>query len=78
MAYKRFSDENYKHWLQVAESLYILRSNIRDFVENETEKYHKSLKEELKDEVCKKKCSLHKCPPRTKKVKHSRRINSRC
>ncbi|MCJ8747879.1 hypothetical protein PDJAM_G00158520 [Pangasius djambal] len=66
-SYKRFSDENYKHWLQTAESLYILRSHIREFVENETENYHRSLRETLQNEICKSKCSLHKCPPRSKK-----------
>ncbi|KAF7689616.1 uncharacterized protein LOC124378015 isoform X2 [Silurus meridionalis] len=66
-SYKRFSDENYKHWLQAAESLYILRSLIRDFVENETESFHSSLRGKLKDDICKSKCTLHKCPPRTKK-----------
>ncbi|XP_053333306.1 uncharacterized protein si:ch211-91p5.3 [Clarias gariepinus] len=59
-SYKRFSDADYRNWLQAAESLYILRSLIRDFVENETEKYHKSLQEKLKDDVCQHNCSLHK------------------
>ncbi|XP_060754703.1 uncharacterized protein si:ch211-91p5.3 isoform X2 [Neoarius graeffei] len=66
-SYKRFSDENYKHWLQAAESLHILRSHIREFVENETEKYHRSLRQKLKNEICASECSLQKCPPRPKK-----------
>lgn len=55
-SYKRFSDENYRNWLQAAESLHILRSQIRDFVENETEKYHSSLQEKLKDDICVSRC----------------------
>lgn len=70
-SYKRFSDEEYKHWLQVAESLFILRTNIRHFVENETEKYHKSLQEKLKDKVCERRCQFRKCTPRQKQVSHS-------
>ncbi|XP_051546388.1 uncharacterized protein si:ch211-91p5.3 [Myxocyprinus asiaticus] len=41
---KRFNDENYKNWLKTAESLAILRSRIQDFVEKETETYHRSLR----------------------------------
>lgn len=67
-SYKRFSDEDYKHWLRVAESLFILRSNIRQFVEKETESYHKTLREKLKDIVCEKKCKWTR-GPKNKKVK---------
>ncbi|KAK3510834.1 hypothetical protein QTP70_022775 [Hemibagrus guttatus] len=67
MDYKRFSDENYKHWLQAAESLYILRSHIREFVENETENFHKSLREKLRNVKCESKCSLLKYSPKLKK-----------
>ncbi|TSK17834.1 hypothetical protein Baya_1214 [Bagarius yarrelli] len=66
-SYKRFNDVKYKHWLQATESLYILRSHIRQFVENETEIYHKSLREQLKDCTCTSKCSLHKCSTKLKK-----------
>ncbi|XP_060716340.1 uncharacterized protein si:ch211-91p5.3 isoform X2 [Tachysurus vachellii] len=66
-SYKRFNDDNYKHWLQAAESLYILRSHIQEFVENETETYHKSLLGKLKDQVCESKCSLLKCSLKLKK-----------
>ncbi|KAL7845800.1 hypothetical protein AOLI_G00239920 [Acnodon oligacanthus] len=55
-SYQRFSDENYKNWLKAAESLYILRSNIRDFVEKETETYHSSLRETLRGLICVKGC----------------------
>ncbi|XP_017565572.1 uncharacterized protein si:ch211-91p5.3 isoform X2 [Pygocentrus nattereri] len=55
-SYQRFSDENYKNWLKAAESLYILRNYIRDFVEKETETYHSSLRETLKGGTCAKKC----------------------
>ncbi|XP_017313397.1 uncharacterized protein si:ch211-91p5.3 isoform X2 [Ictalurus punctatus] len=65
-SHKRFRDENYRHWLQTAESLYRLRIHIREFVENETESYHRFLRKELKDEICQSKCSLHKCAPRPK------------
>ncbi|XP_058236557.1 uncharacterized protein si:ch211-91p5.3 isoform X2 [Hemibagrus wyckioides] len=68
MDYKRFSDENYKHWLQAAESLYILRSHIREFVGNETETFHKSLREKLKNVICTSKCSLLKCSPKQKQL----------
>ncbi|XP_027011908.2 uncharacterized protein si:ch211-91p5.3 isoform X2 [Tachysurus fulvidraco] len=67
-SYKRFSDDNYKNWLQTAESLYILRSHIQEFVENETETYHKSLLGKLKGNVCGSKCSLLKCSPKLKKL----------
>ncbi|KAL7852674.1 hypothetical protein SRHO_G00184590 [Serrasalmus rhombeus] len=55
-SYQRFSDENYKNWLKAAESLYILRNNIRDFVEKETETYHSSLRQTLQGGTCAKKC----------------------
>ncbi|KAK1802906.1 hypothetical protein P4O66_021441 [Electrophorus voltai] len=64
-SYKRFTDESYKNWLKTAESLYILRRHIRDFVENETETYHKSLRESLQREVCVKNCK--KYSPQEKK-----------
>ncbi|XP_035390759.1 uncharacterized protein si:ch211-91p5.3 isoform X1 [Electrophorus electricus] len=64
-SYKRFTDESYKNWLKTAESLYILRRHIRDFVENETETYHKSLRESLQREVCVKDCK--KYSPQEKK-----------
>ncbi|XP_062866709.1 uncharacterized protein CXorf38 homolog [Trichomycterus rosablanca] len=57
-SYKRFRDENYKNWLKTAESLCILRSHIREFVENETETYHTTLKKQLKKEICTSKCTL--------------------
>ncbi|KAF4075093.1 hypothetical protein AMELA_G00230700 [Ameiurus melas] len=59
-SHKRFRDENYKHWLQTAESLYLLRTHIREFVEKETETYHRSLLGKLQDEICTSKCSLYK------------------
>ncbi|XP_066518294.1 uncharacterized protein si:ch211-91p5.3 [Hoplias malabaricus] len=54
--YTRFRDQKYKNWLKTAESLYILRNNLRDFMEKETETYHSSLKEHLKAVVCEKHC----------------------
>ncbi|XP_076839203.1 uncharacterized protein CXorf38-like isoform X2 [Brachyhypopomus gauderio] len=55
-ASKRFTDEDYKNWLKTAEGLYLLRRYIRDFVENETETYHKSLRDHLKGVICVNKC----------------------
>ncbi|XP_072512999.1 uncharacterized protein [Salminus brasiliensis] len=58
--YKRFKDEKYKNWLKAAESLYILRNSLRDFVEKETETYHRSLLKTLQGEICNKKCEFKK------------------
>ncbi|XP_026058613.1 uncharacterized protein LOC113043438 [Carassius auratus] len=57
-SYTRFSDENYKNWLKTTESLYILRSRIRGFIEKETETYHNSLrnKPQLNRQTCPRKC----------------------
>ncbi|KAL6481516.1 hypothetical protein MHYP_G00095960 [Metynnis hypsauchen] len=75
-SYQRFSDENYKNWLKAAESLYILRNNIRDFVEKETETYHRSLRETLQGEICVKKCKKSplcgKCEQWKEKILQSR------
>lgn len=55
----RFSDENYKNWLKTAESLYILRNRIQNFIEKETETYHSSLrnKQELNGKTCHQNCN---------------------
>ncbi|XP_036413521.1 uncharacterized protein CXorf38-like [Colossoma macropomum] len=75
-SYQRFSDENYKNWLKTAESLYILRNNIRRFVEDETETYHRSLRETLKGEICVKNCKksplCEKCERWKKEILQSR------
>ncbi|XP_065148112.1 uncharacterized protein [Paramisgurnus dabryanus] len=61
-SYKRFSDEQYKNWLKTTESLSILRTHMRDFIEQETETYHSSLrnKQALKGLTCDKKCTFKK------------------
>ncbi|XP_051978470.1 uncharacterized protein LOC127640108 [Xyrauchen texanus] len=59
---KRFSDDNYKNWLKTAESLSILRSRIKNYVEKETETYHFSLRNKpaLSGRICKDNCGSTK------------------
>uniref|UniRef100_W5L863 Uncharacterized LOC103024880 n=1 Tax=Astyanax mexicanus TaxID=7994 RepID=W5L863_ASTMX len=57
----RFRDEKYKNWLKAAESLYILRNSIRDFVENETETLHKTLRKKLNSDICNEQCDYKRC-----------------
>ncbi|KAG9262366.1 hypothetical protein AMEX_G24133 [Astyanax mexicanus] len=66
--YARFRDEKYKNWLKAAESLYILRNHIRDFVENETETHHKTLRKKLNSDICNKQCDFKKCQLPAKKL----------
>ncbi|XP_056308369.1 uncharacterized protein CXorf38 homolog isoform X1 [Danio aesculapii] len=60
--YSRFSDENYKNWLKITESLHILRDSMQDFIEKETETYHKALqnKLQLSGQHCEQTCKNNK------------------
>ncbi|XP_030634834.1 uncharacterized protein LOC115816002 [Chanos chanos] len=74
MEYNRFCDDNYKNWLKTTESLIILRSHIRDFVENETDTHHRDLREKIrnvfKDDICNSKCDLKKTKEPCEKCTH--------
>ncbi|KAG9349589.1 hypothetical protein JZ751_028037 [Albula glossodonta] len=59
-SFSRFNDESYKNWLKTTMSLQILKSSLGSFLENETETYHSSLRNELKGVICKSNCILKK------------------
>ncbi|KAJ8280731.1 hypothetical protein GJAV_G00058270 [Gymnothorax javanicus] len=57
-SYSRFDDEGYKNWLKTTMSLWLLRSRLSGFLENETETFHNSLRNKLKESICKKSCII--------------------
>ena len=57
-SYSRFHDEEYKNWLKTTMSLLLLRSRLAGFLENETETFHHSLRNKLKDSNCKVGCTI--------------------
>ncbi|XP_064167463.1 uncharacterized protein LOC135241204 isoform X1 [Anguilla rostrata] len=57
-SYSRFDDEKYKNWLKTTMSLQLLRSRLSRFIENETDTFHNSLRNKLKEAICKQNCSI--------------------
>ncbi|XP_061081612.1 uncharacterized protein LOC133116245 isoform X2 [Conger conger] len=57
-SHRRFEDEQYKNWLKTTMSLQLLRTSLGDFLENETETFHNSLKNKLKQATCKNGCTV--------------------
>ncbi|XP_036395878.1 uncharacterized protein LOC118785368 [Megalops cyprinoides] len=59
-SHSRFKDEKYKNWLKTTMSLQLLRCGLGTFLENETETFHDSLRNKLKEATCKLRCDFKK------------------